>query len=288
MQLKTLIKASRHPIMTLGSEDFIYWANGTAHRHLWLVAAPKSGSTWLSRILKNLLKDWQHGRLFSHHGFNEQELQVSKLLQFSRGRNRFSPQQHCRFSERTMEVVRRANLTPILQVRNIMDAVVSFLDHYDHEGFQGMPMAYMDDANWIDLTQSQRIEFIITMVVPWYFNFYAGWLSSPLHQAGKLPVCRYEDLVKDPQKEVRRLCNHCQLDFSPRQITNAIEMTNRQFTRKNRGVPGRGFQRLNPSQKQTIVAMSRFYPHIDFSIIGIPSTDSPRPPVLPRASSTPS
>lgn len=49
-------------------------------KHIWLVCAPKSGSTWLTRIMKDVLK-WPSVALVPRFGNREQTLDLSPLLE---------------------------------------------------------------------------------------------------------------------------------------------------------------------------------------------------------------
>lgn len=234
--------------------------------HVWHIAAPKSGSTWLTTILIDLLH-WNVCPLIPHYHRREQEIEIGNLMYAAMQEFCFSPHQHCRFSDSTRCIIENLEIIPILQHRSIFDTVVSFFDHCN-DGRLAFPMAYMDKHNWEDLDSSRRMDFVIDLVVPWYFNFYAGWFTSDLFKEGKILMVSYEDLVADPHTQVRRVVDRIGIEKTRDEIDHSIQAAGGKFTRKTAGITGRGAQ-LSDEQKQRIRNMAGYYPHIDFTILGL-------------------
>jgi hypothetical protein len=234
--------------------------------HLWHIAAPKSGSTWLKTILTELL-DWKVCPLIPLHKGREQEIETINLLYSSMQDFCFSPQQHCRYSDSTKRIIERLEIKPVLQYRNIFDAVISFYDHCNEMGLI-FPMAYMDEHNWKGLSDTKKLDFVIDLIVPWYFNFYGGWFSSDLIKDGKILLVSYEDLIADPHKEVKRILDWIGIEKTDDEIHSSILSAAQKKTRKNVGISGRGVI-LSNEQKQKIRTMASYYPQIDFSILGL-------------------
>lgn len=230
-----------------------------------MIAAPKSGSTWLSRILENLL-GWQQVLLIPSHYRREQEIDIRKLVIESAHENIFSPGQHCRASEPTFKILRKARIKIFMQYRNIYDTVISVYDHFDANPV--VPYAYMDVDNWSKLDAEEKTNFVIDMVIPWFFNFYAGWLQSNLVKNNQIFLSSYESLQQDPCEHVKKLTEWFGENFTDTEIAEAIEKTSKGKTRKNKGIIGRG-RALKPYQKERIGRMAAYYPDIDFSLIGI-------------------
>ncbi|MEM9773001.1 MAG: sulfotransferase domain-containing protein [Chloroflexota bacterium] len=247
------------------SDDAIYNMISTSRNHLWLIAAPKSGSTWLSRILLNYL-EWPEVSLIYHYDHREQEVDVRKLLSH-KDENIFTPNQHCRVSSATLDFIKKARVSPVLLVRNIYDSVFSNLDHYNSESVQ-TPMAFMDNHNWEKLSDSKKVNYLVDLLVPWYFNFYAGWFSSELKKSGELCVLTYEELKEDPFTATSKVLNHFHIEISDAKLKSSIELTKNQNTRRNVAKIGRG-SRLTKAQKRKIQKLCSYYPEIDFSIIGL-------------------
>lgn len=129
-------------------------------------------------------------------------------------------------------------------------------------------MAYMDENNWKSLNENERMDFVIDLIVPWYFNFYAGWFSSDLVKEGKILLISYESLLSNPYNEVKKIIDWIGIQKSDEEINSAIFSTKDQFTMKNVGIVGRGTV-LTIEQKQRIKKMASYYPKIDFSSLGI-------------------
>jgi len=124
------------------------------------------------------------------------------------------------------------------------------------------PMGYATQAmcEWED---AKLDAFIVTMLIPWYFNFYCSWLDCE----NKL-IVRYEDINADPIPVVEQIASYCGLSFSREAIECASNKAQNSATRKNQAVIGRG-QSLNAELKDRIYEMAAFYPGVDFAPIGI-------------------
>ncbi|MBS0205972.1 MAG: sulfotransferase domain-containing protein [Planctomycetes bacterium] len=255
----------RKPLKALYSDRFIYSLLTRNRSHMWVIAAPKSGSTWLSAILQNYL-GWESRCLARVCDRREQEPSLRQLAAASMIDNVLWTHQHTRASKPTLELIQRAQILPIIQTRNVHDTVMSMSDHFDRESTV-CSMAYMDEFHWSQLDADRKRQFIIDMVMPWYFNFYAGWLSSSLVRDKIAFVCRYEDLKKDPVGEVVQICNHFGLPVDESKIQAAIDLSSSQPTRRNKGVIGRG-NMLSDAQKATLSRLRDYYSDVDFSAAG--------------------
>jgi hypothetical protein len=234
--------------------------------HVWHIAAPKSGSTWLTTILTELLC-WNVCPLIPEHNRREQEIETINLLYSSMQDFCFSPQQHCRYSDSTKRIIERLGIKPVLQYRNIFDTVVSFYDHCNEMKLI-FPMAYMDEPNWNGLDDTKKLDFVIDLIVPWYFNFYGGWFSSDLIKDGKILLVSYDDLIADPHKQVKRILDWIGVEKTDEEIHSSILSAGRKKTRKNVGISGRGAV-LSNEQKQKIRNLASYYPQINFSVLGL-------------------
>ncbi len=262
-----ILEFVRSPFCTIYSDAFIYSLVSKRRKHLWLIAAPKSGSTWLGVIIKNLLK-WDTSALVSGYDRNEQEVDIRKLVTANRHRNIFSVHQHCKASKPTIGFIQNANIKPLIHIRNIFDTVVSVRDHIQNET-SIIPTAYMDRVNWMRLSGEQKLNFVIDMVVPWYLSFYSGWFSNEIVKNGTAYISTYESLKSDPYGTVKKICEWVNEEVTESQIKEALELAQKSYTRKNKGEVGRGAQYITGDQKEKIINMCRYYPNINFEMIGI-------------------
>jgi hypothetical protein len=123
-------------------------------KFVWHVAAPKSGSTWLTNSLAKiaLAHEWETPFISVGGGNRAQELNVSELARLKiLDKNILGLHQHCLCSDYTLNVISKFNIKVILQVRNIKDCLVSLKDHLDKESVV-KPLFYMNDYCWSKLS----------------------------------------------------------------------------------------------------------------------------------------
>ncbi|MFT4781976.1 MAG: hypothetical protein ACI9SD_001667 [Pseudohongiellaceae bacterium] len=234
--------------------------------HIWLVCAPKSGSTWLTGILADILK-WDSVKLVPSFGNREQELDLSPLLAKGVKGNLLTPHQHCRYSSYTHEVIDALGTKVILQVRNIFDTVISFYDHIENEG-PTFPSGFMDQQSWDALSEQDRWAYLVDLVVPWYFNFYCSWLSSPLYAQGRIKLVTYNELRNETAETVSAVLDFCGESKNTDIIQASLVKLKKKNTRQNKGIVGRG-NSLPEELKERVQSFTKYYPNIDFTPMGL-------------------
>ena len=122
-------------------------------------------------------------------------------------------------------------------------------------------MAYVDDKCEYD--RDKYFDFIAEMIIPWYFNFFVSWISRP-----NIIVRTYEELSADAVGMVTDLLETLNTPITRNTIEEAVARANSSHTRKNKAVVGRGGD-LPSFVKEKIANYASFYPHIDFSPIGL-------------------
>ncbi len=153
-------------------------------KHVWIVAPPKSGSTWLTLLLNRLL-DWPLVPLVNGYDRREQEVDVLPLLSFP-DIDILSPHQHCRASQPTIDFIDHFRVTPIIATRNAFDTIVSLRDHLIRES-RAVPMAYVDDE-FLRWSEERQYDFVIAMFMPWLLSFYASWQAAATTREGRAAV----------------------------------------------------------------------------------------------------
>jgi hypothetical protein len=226
--------------------------------HLLLTAFPKSGSTYLRTLISNLDK-MGYVTLVTGHDRREQELAVERLIFLHR--KNYVAQHHTRYSLITEMLMQDFNIKPIVLVRNIFDVVESLHDHFHKEGLP-LPMAYLPD-DFLTWDRDFSRNFITQMIIPWYFNFYVSWF----HYDKKL-LLTYENLTKNTDDVLKKIVQFSGIKTSHHEIENSILKATKQSTRKNIGKSGRG-ENLSEEIKEKIQNMTKFYPTVDFSPIGL-------------------
>ena len=235
-------------------------------KHLFLICAPKSGSTWLTNILKKILQ-WKVVKLLPAFEHREQEIDLTALFQANVKGKVFSPHQHLRYSHHTEKIITMLDSYLVLQLRNIWDTIISYKDHLNNESVK-VPAAFMNDENWELLNDEQKLAFVVDLVVPWYFNFYCGWMTSNLYKEGRIKIITYSDMIKDAFTTVKSILEYIKEPSSDQEIHDAMEKVAKKNTRKNKGVSGRGNQ-LSDELKKRVISYTKYYPSVDFDLFGI-------------------
>lgn len=254
----------------ISDEDLFFLQLDRQRTHAWLVSAPKSGSTWLSNLIRETT-GWKSNFLVSGWGRREQEVDLRRLLQYPKG-NLFSEQQHCKFSEYTGDFVNRCGVKVILLGRNIFDTVVSYTDHLLDEDLV-VPAAYVPDR-FLQWDLSRQFDFVIDLVVPWYFNFYCGWLEAERSKAASFLWVSYENLVTDPKEQLNRILAYLEVETSAVSADSALKNVATLRNRLNVGKMGRGQKVLSTEQQQRIIHLAGYYDRIDLTRIGLPPIQS--------------
>jgi len=226
-------------------------------RRILLACFPKSGSTYLTKILASL-PGFEEATLVPGHGRREQELDRGRLLQYS---GSYVSQCHVRYSETTSNYIEEFSLYPVVLVRNIFDVVMSLLDHHRIETTI-YPMAFVPE-DIVEWEFERAADFVTKMVIPWYFNFLMSW-----KRCKDKAIVTYEDLHWNARRTTRKICNQLNIDVTDNEIAYVVLRASAMDTRRNQMVIGRGEQ-LSERCKERILEMASFYKNVDFGQIGI-------------------
>jgi len=236
-------------------------------KRVWHLAMPKSGSTWVTVTLKNLLEErgWKPAFLLPAAGQREQEVVPAELMRQGRlDEDIFACQQHCLRSEYVDEMIERYAYKVLIQVRNIPDCIVSTLDHLNKDTVVG-PVFYLHERQWQQFDDETKLNYILDFVAPWYIKFWVGWSRYLSDNPERTMLIRYESVVTDPEQAFSKILDFCGEKAEEGSLASRGE---NRFTRKNVGVCGRGaglpdwvFDRLK--------ALASYYPDTDFSVLGL-------------------
>lgn len=236
-----------------------------SRKHVWLVAAPKSGSTWLTVMLSELL-GWPTDNLVTDYGRREQEIDFRKMLLHT-GEDLFSVQQHCRLSAATRRFIEQFRVRVIFQGRNLFDALVSFRDHLVREDTL-VPEGYVDETFRL-LDPQQQLDYVVDVIGPWYLNFYATWFAGKAREPNLYHWVSYDQLLADPAGVLRGVINDIGVDRSQEEIAAALQRAAGRPTRLNSGRTGRGEELLSAAQKDRVRKLREYFTQVDFSPIGL-------------------
>lgn len=237
-------------------------------KYLVLAAMPKSGSTFLSHTLC-ALTGYRHYYLACAYDNIEQEIYLPRVIDgFGCGR---VVQQHFKANGPNLEVLNRFDITPVVVVRNIFDLAASIRDHLVTERLDNLPAVY-PPGDFLTFSPSRQLDFVIDMVIPWYITYYVSWCQAEKQKQIEFLWVVYEELVADWGTGIRRILDFFGMQKPDVAIARAIETTRaepKERTRLNVGVPGRAHALLSDSQRERIVRLTQYYPHVDFTRIGI-------------------
>ena len=147
---------------------------------------------------------------------------------------------------------------------------MSIRDHMFKEGF-AFPTFYCNER-FAELDEATQIDQIIELGIPWYFNFYVSWYEATSSNRIEALWMQYENVIESWVEALTMISQFYTLNKTKQEIEDALQRTmnmKKDRTRLNKGVAGRGDAALSDEQKEKIIEMSRFYPWVDFSLLGI-------------------
>ena len=231
---------------------------------LLLACMPKSGSTWMTHVLEETL-GLTPMRGYLEADRNEQEIDPMALFQ-SWGQKTLFVQQHVRYSRILLKLCRAFSTRVVVLTRRLDDVVVSLRDHVERESAE-FAMFYTETSWFTALTRQRQFDLIVDHAMPWYLNFYVGWMRAiPLHPSRILHVT-YEELLQDSAACVARI-----REFHGADGSQALpeDLDRREGTRFNQGRIGRGREELTAEQHARLRDLAAPYRGVvDLSALGL-------------------
>jgi hypothetical protein len=257
--------------------DFLVRRISPTRKHAWHVAAPKSGSTWLTMSLSNLL-GWTDNTL-AINGWDRREQVVDfRNMLNNRSLDLFSLHQHCPFSNTEKAFIDKFRVEVILQGRDMLDTIVSCYDHLRSIS-TCQSWAYFDEA-FASLDSQQQMDAVVDLVVPWYLKFYCSWFAARSRGEVRFLWITYEEMLRDPSAVLRRVIDYLGESRTDGQIADALRDAPKRGSvvlgqppggamKFNVGKAGRGQAMLSAKQKDRVRQLRGYYPHIDLSPVGL-------------------
>ena len=119
---------------------------------------------------------------------------------------------------------------------------------------------------------SHQLDWVITFFSPWVVEYYVSWAYAEKRDDFDFFWFSYEQLNSDWQSGISEICGYMKLEFSESQIDGALgaaRSSKTAMSKFNKGKSGRGQTELSEVQKNKIRSLTRFYPDVDFSRIGL-------------------
>lgn len=265
MRLVRLIKELyQRPVITLNRG--LGWVKFETLRkqHICIACFPKSGSTFLARVLeKALCFKFIH---YAYMGDSEHNISESRLIDNLHYNT--VTHLHMTATSNNRLMISRYNLKLVVQVRNIFDCLISLRDHIRDQA-KVWPMAVVEEE-FLSWDERKQFDFLIDNFVPWYIKFYVSWYT--VSQSQPVYWLRYEDLMENKYATISNLLIYHKVKFESQKL-KAILDSNAKLKkgdfRYNVGISGRGREKLNNTQIERIVKFTKYYPSINFQRIGI-------------------
>ncbi|NQW10817.1 MAG: sulfotransferase domain-containing protein [Alphaproteobacteria bacterium] len=224
-------------------------------------AMPKSGSSYFCTILANLVD----GVMISAHSANDRVGVAFDFLELLRAlRHGEVIHSHLDASVRTRSALILFGKRPIVILRNVFDALVSYSEHSQDRHYA--------QSHHRGLAPNVALDIAIGRMASFYVDFFASWMQA----AHDIPVkfIQYTDIITNPEATVRECMEWLGYSMSLELIANAVKKAepsassqSSRSSRFNVGRSGRGDERFTDDQKRYVRTFYLEYPQVDFSPI---------------------
>lgn len=181
------------------------------HRNLFVAGLPKSGSTWLERMLVDVpgYRSWTPGYVPN----TGHDLLAGTLTHPPLG---FTiTRVHTRPTEHNLRVLHECDRPYVILYRDLRDVIVSsyFYARNDRDVVHHEIANSMEMPEWID----HFLEHRLTEYAAWC----VGWVENGCPE--RRLITRYEDLLQDTPGELRRIVSHCGVAIDDAQVDQIAE-----------------------------------------------------------------
>ncbi len=221
------------------SNLFSWYANHVVpeKKRVFLAAAPKSGSTLMTKMLREVF-GWPIRDACGGYGYLEQQIYPPRLIPFL-DQDGLVGQQHLRGTPEAVEWLNLFGFQVVIMIRDFADTVVSFRDHHLKSGPE-CSMGFLTREMLAGMSASEHIDYIITHMMPWYAAFVASWQDSA-KKLKRPPVwINYRDLLPTPHVAIKRIAAALDIPVQDSAIDRSLSCVSREDTRFNVGREGRG------------------------------------------------
>lgn len=219
----------------------------------WLIAAPCTGSTWLTRMLGASFRWHVMWPLPKRFARREQDVHITRQFDACK-ENIFIPQMHTKWNEVSQKFISDYKVRPIIITRDLFDNALSVRDHMVNIGV-GLPTGFTPPY-FKELPFNDQMEIVIRIMMPWHLSFYASWAWAEATRDVKICYVDYNELVANPLPELARCLAHLSETRSATQLQEAIDFaSDPTLTRFNKGIVGRGHTDLNKAHKAALMAL---------------------------------
>ena len=246
-------------------DHFQYQLSGKDKPMIVVAAAPRTGSTFLTNVLKEVTK-LPDFRLCSGYSTNEHDLYLPALCMMNN--SGCVSQMHMKGTFHNASLINRFNIRQIILVRNIYDIVASLFHDLRkkeessgyHIGKIGYSFLWLDSATK-NMNDEDLIDMIIDLAIPWYVNFYVSWYRLTEQNIVNPIWVNYEDMMNDKNNTIISILDFIDFPFNG-EINSAI--LNEKYDTYNKGDSGRGDVLLSDERKRRIMEKFSYYKDVNF------------------------
>lgn len=178
--------------------------------------------------------------------------------------------------------IEAVGLKPVIMIRNLADMLASFLDMLETD-----PTARAEGLNcqipgdFCDLERSDKLDFVIDVIAPWYASYFATWKSYVDADPNTVCVLHYQDFCDGPAKALYKAISHAGFVTTERECLKSLEQVweARDNYRYNKGVSGRGKNYFSPGHFARLQKLLSYYPQLSGWLPGLLDGDAYPVPV---------
>ncbi|AGC77398.1 hypothetical protein DDD_2271 [Nonlabens dokdonensis DSW-6] len=229
----------------------------------FITAFPKSGSSFISLVISDLLGYPIRDLIYSH--FREQDIYLPELNKYLN--QNIVSKHHTLATEPNIDILKENNIHPIILIRNLADVVISLRDHIVKTLKWPHFEVPLDFDQWNDKDQ---FNFLIEMAIPWYIFFYVSWRKVEKENKLRTKFICYEEFNQRPLEVFKQIFVHYNLNIDEDKILasmNNVKSMSKNKNRLNKGIIDRSSKLLTVDQINKIHDYTKFYPNIDFEPI---------------------
>jgi hypothetical protein len=250
-------------------------------RHIAVIAAPKSASTFVYRVLAHLTEyEPITTALLSTHNrilVNEADLQLADKLATSS--KSFIFREHLLPNPNTLEFLARSRARLVVITRNFEDTIVSLMEEWERQWLPNVDAIKADGYHvqfcgtipypfvrkFVESTRTERLDQTIDAAMPWLSQFVSGWKSIFARSSDLGLPMDYETIRADAPRALRTACGYLFSDGSKRieddRITASVQsvLSDRIDANFNIGKSGRGREELNRAQLKRIARVKQSF-----------------------------
>lgn len=229
---------------------------------IFLSTFPKSGSTFLGECILGATKNWTQEPINSNNTLMQMTMD-SVMLTRALGRPNTLIRTHLSCSIKLQAYLVLYNIRPVVLIRNIFDALRSFVDH--------LATSYPEIVDgYPDLSFEDKKNVVLHLLALPLVEFFATWQMYA--KTNPCLTIQYEENVDDWVYSLQKILDYSHIEYSPNAITGSVKGLTDQLSvnpgrfRYNEGIKGRG-RDFSDEEKNSVRRLYKMYPNVDFQAI---------------------